>query len=123
MGTAACGDGRELAYELWDSALCAGITVPNLLTGPYNDGSQFHVSEESKQMAAAGGMPPGMFSDFDGLAEMWMHDFDDFVRATRDPYYLEKIRPDEQYLLDTSASRVTMGREVELIRDGRDCFE
>lgn len=38
--------------------------------------------------------------------------------AMRDPYYEDKVKPDEEHLLDLLATRVLVGREIGVIRSG-----
>jgi hypothetical protein len=44
---------------------------------------------------------------------------EDLYRAVQDPEYPEKVKPDEQYLLDPSTSTVTVGWEEVYILDGK----
>ncbi|KAF2095936.1 hypothetical protein NA57DRAFT_78710 [Rhizodiscina lignyota] len=56
---------------------------------------------------------------FDGVADFWMYKLEDFLNATKDPYYKEKVAADEDYLFDRTATRMTIGKEVVVIENGK----
>ncbi|MEH1889247.1 EthD domain-containing protein [Nostoc sp.] len=43
------------------------------------------------------GMPP---MKYDGITELWFDDVESLARCFSDPEYMERIRPDEESLLD-----------------------
>lgn len=56
---------------------------------------------------------------FDGVAEFWVKKYEDFENAYSDPYYLDVVKKDEEYLFDVSSMRVTAGIELALIEGGK----
>ncbi|KAJ5103178.1 hypothetical protein N7532_003707 [Penicillium argentinense] len=58
------------------------------------------------------------FDDADGTGEVWMESLESFGAATKDPYYIEKVVPDEKYLLDVSRIRMSIGYEEHHVEEG-----
>ena len=56
---------------------------------------------------------------YDGAAEFWMYKLEDFFNATQDPFYQEKIVADEDFMLDKSSIRMSVGKEVVIFEDGK----
>ena len=55
---------------------------------------------------------------YDGIAEFIMPEVKCFERAREDPFYQEKVAPDEQQFFDWSDARWTLGWEEVYIKDG-----
>ncbi|CAN9428601.1 unnamed protein product [Alternaria sp. RS040] len=56
---------------------------------------------------------------YDGMADFWVRNFEDFEKAYEDPFYLEVVKKDEEYLFDLESLRVTAGVEYCVIEDGK----
>lgn len=57
--------------------------------------------------------------DYDGSADFYVRKYEDFEAAFLDPEYKERIRPDEEKLIDMDAIAVTVGVEYVAIDDGK----
>ena len=55
---------------------------------------------------------------YDGVAEQWFDSMADFERMIADPAYLEKVRPDEDKLLDMSQLKIVLTDEPRVVIDG-----
>lgn len=53
--------------------------------------------------------------EYDGVADFWVKDYQDFENAFLDPEYQAKIRPDELRLIDMDRIAVTIGVEYVVI--------
>ena len=62
----------------------------------------------------------GMFKPlpYDGVAEFILPDVKCFERAIEDPFYKEKVMPDEAQFIDFSDATWTLGWEEVYIKDG-----
>lgn len=49
---------------------------------------------------------------YDGMADFWVRKYEDFENMYRDPFYLETVKKDEEYLFDMDSLRATAGTEV-----------
>jgi hypothetical protein len=47
--------------------------------------------------------------DWDGMADFYVRDYNDFEAAFLDAEYLERIRPDELRFIDMDSIRLTVG--------------
>ncbi|CAI9633367.1 hypothetical protein GT037_008905 [Alternaria burnsii] len=56
---------------------------------------------------------------YDGMADFWVRNFEDFQKAYEDPFYLDVVKKDEEYLFDLESLRVTAGVEYYVIEDGK----
>lgn len=56
--------------------------------------------------------------DYDGVAEFTLPDIKCFERAREDPFYQEKVAPDERNFFDWSDARWALGLEKVYIQDG-----
>ena len=56
---------------------------------------------------------------YDGQADFWVRNYEDFEKAYEDPFYLEVVKKDEEYLFDLESLRVTAGVEYCVIEDGK----
>lgn len=54
---------------------------------------------------------------YDGMADFWVRKYEDFERAYKDPFYLEVVKKDEEFLFDTESLRVTAGVDICVIED------
>lgn len=52
------------------------------------------------------------------MADFYVKRYEDFEKAYEDPYYKEKVKPDEEYLFDVQKMRVMVGTEMSVIEDG-----
>lgn len=55
---------------------------------------------------------------YDGMTDAYVHSFSTFEDAFKDPFYLEKIRPDELAFIDTESLQMTIGYNYEVIKGG-----
>ncbi|CAI6329125.1 unnamed protein product [Periconia digitata] len=69
--------------------------------------SQYHSTPEFRDLARAEGAPPIL--EFDGAAEFWMHDIQTLAKMQSDPFYIEKIRPDEEQFIDGKSLKLIVG--------------
>lgn len=56
---------------------------------------------------------------YDGVADFWVKKYEDFENAYSDPYYLDVVKKDEEYLFDMPTLRLTAGIELVIIDDGK----
>ncbi|KAI4634198.1 uncharacterized protein J4E87_001369 [Alternaria ethzedia] len=56
---------------------------------------------------------------YDGMADFWVRKYEDFEKAYEDPFYLEVVKKDEEYLFDMETLRVTAGVDICVIEDGK----
>ena len=56
---------------------------------------------------------------YDSMADFWVRNYEDFEKAYEDPFYLEVVKKDEEYLFDLESLRVTAGVEHCVIEDGK----
>ena len=56
--------------------------------------------------------------DFDGLADFYVHKYEDFENAFKDPEYLQKVNPDESKFVDMDSLVVTIGYDHIVIENG-----
>jgi hypothetical protein len=71
----------------------------------------------AKKMTSAPG-EHHIFS-YDGQAEFLVKDFQDFLDAFEDPFYLETVRPDEAAFIDLASAVVAVGQEYVVIDDSK----
>ena len=80
---------------------------------------QYHTTDETKAlgaaMSAASGRP---MLTYDGMTDAYVRSFSEFENAFKDPFYLEKIRPDELAFIDTESLQMTIGYNYEVIKSG-----
>ncbi|KAK7207665.1 EthD domain-containing protein [Myxozyma melibiosi] len=53
--------------------------------------------------------------DFDSLADFYVPSYADFEKAFKDPEYFEKIKPDEEKILDMESVVIVVGVNHEVI--------
>lgn len=56
---------------------------------------------------------------YDGTADFWVRKYEDFEKAYEDPFYLEVVKKDGEYLFDPNSLRVTAGVDYCVIEDGK----
>ena len=56
---------------------------------------------------------------YDGMADFWVRKYEDFEKAYEDPFYLEVVKKDEEYLFDMESLRVTAGVDICVMEDGK----
>jgi hypothetical protein len=56
--------------------------------------------------------------DWDGIADFYVHKYEDFEAAFLDSEYRERIRPDELKLIDMETVRMTVGVDYVCIDEG-----
>lgn len=56
---------------------------------------------------------------YDGFVELLMHDLEDFKRARQDPFYIEKVAPDEAKMADPAKTQIIVGWEECYVLDGK----
>lgn len=80
---------------------------------------QYHTSSEhrnlAKKMSDAVGRP---VLDWDGQADFYVRKYEDFEAAFLDKEYLERIRPDEEKLINMDSIRLTVGVEYVCVDNG-----
>ncbi|KAL2208470.1 hypothetical protein CC79DRAFT_1395462 [Sarocladium strictum] len=80
---------------------------------------QYHTSskhrELARKMSEAVGRP---VLDWDGIADFYVHKYEDFEAAFLDSEYRERIRPDELKLIDMETVRMTVGVDYVCIDEG-----
>ncbi|KAH8634323.1 hypothetical protein IG631_09723 [Alternaria alternata] len=74
---------------------------------------QYHTTSKHKALLK---MPT---LSYDGMADFWVRNYEDFEKAYEDPFYLEVVKKDEEYLFDLESLRVTAGVEYSVIEDGK----
>jgi hypothetical protein len=75
--------------------------------------SQYHSTPDFRDLARVeGGLP---ILEFDGAAEFWAPSLDTFMAMQSDPYYLEKIVPDEANFIDHKSVKLTLGVDYTVI--------
>jgi hypothetical protein len=72
------------------------------------DSSKYHTTSKHKALLK---MPT--------QADFWVRKYEDFEKAYEDPFYLEVVKKDEEYLFDLKSLRVTAGVEYCVIEDGK----
>jgi hypothetical protein len=77
------------------------------------DSSKYHTTSKHKALLK---MPT---LSYDGMADFWVRNYEDFEKAYEDPFYLEVVKKDEEYLFDLESLRVTAGVEHCVIEDGK----
>jgi uncharacterized protein (TIGR02118 family) len=77
------------------------------------DSSKYHTTSKHKALLK---MPT---LSYDGMADFWVRNYEDFEKAYEDPFYLEVVKKDEEYLFDLESLRVTAGVEYCVIEDGK----
>ena len=60
---------------------------------------------------------PGL--QYDGMADFYVHKYEDFEAAFLDPEYQERIRPDELRFVDMDSIALTVGVEYIPVDDGK----
>lgn len=53
------------------------------------------------------------------MADFYVKSYGDFEAAYKDPFYIDVVKKDEQYLFDVETMLVTVGVEVGIIEDGK----
>ncbi len=66
-------------------------------------------------MAKATGRP---LLTFDGISDAYVHDFEAFTEAFKDPEYLGKIREDELAFIDVDNIQMTIGQDWLVVAGG-----
>lgn len=77
------------------------------------DSSKYHTTSKHKALLKL----PTL--SYDGMADFWVRNYEDFEKAYEDPFYLEVVKKDEEYLFDLESLRVTAGVEYCVIEDGK----
>jgi hypothetical protein len=55
---------------------------------------------------------------YDALIDVYLRDFEDFLKAFEDPLYLTEIRPDEDKFCDTASMILSVGTDHVMLYDG-----
>ncbi|CAN9454407.1 unnamed protein product [Alternaria alternata] len=74
---------------------------------------QYHTTSKHKALLK---MPT---LSYDGMADFWVRNYEDFEKAYEDPFYLEVVKKDEEYLFDLESLHVTAGVEYCVIGNGK----
>jgi hypothetical protein len=77
------------------------------------DSSKYHTTSKHRALLK---MPT---LSYDGMADFWVRNYEDFEKAYGDPFYLEVVKKDEEYIFDLESLRVTAGVEYCVIEDGK----
>lgn len=64
-------------------------------------------------------MPDFAVATYDGFVELLMRDLEDFKRAQQDPFYVEKVAPDEAKMADPAKTKIIVGWEECYVLDGK----
>jgi len=77
---------------------------------------QVHTTVETKALFAGAGS--GALS-CDGIADVYFKDLATYREAFKDPYYVEKVAPDEARFLNREKTLVTVGYDYVVIEEGK----
>ncbi|KAH7081419.1 EthD domain-containing protein [Paraphoma chrysanthemicola] len=77
---------------------------------------QYHTTSEHKSRLSQSTL------SYDGIADFWYGSFQDYENAYEDPFYLQIVKKDEEYLFDVPSIMVTAGTEVTVIEDGKNVW-
>jgi hypothetical protein len=53
------------------------------------------------------------------MADFHVRSYEEFQAAYQDPFYLDVVKKDEQYLFDIDSMLVTIGVEIDVIDNGK----
>lgn len=82
--------------------------------------TQYHTPSSVRQHAISiFGLPDFAVATYDGFVELLMRDLEDFKRAQQDPFYIEKVAPDEAKMADPTKTQVIVGWEECYVLDGK----
>jgi EthD domain len=81
---------------------------------------QYHTPSSIRQQAISiFGLPDFAVATYDGFVELLMRDLEDFKRAQQDPFYVEKVAPDEAKMADPAKTKIIVGWEECYVLDGK----
>ena len=81
---------------------------------------QYHTPSSIRQQAISiFGLPEFAVATYDGFVELLIRDLEDFKRAQQDPFYIEKVAPDEAKMADPAKTQVIVGWEECYVLDGK----
>jgi hypothetical protein len=81
---------------------------------------QYHTPSSVRQQAISiFGLPASAVATYDGFVELLMRDLEDFKRAQQDPFYIEKVAPDEAKMADPAKTQIIVGWEECYVLDGK----
>ena len=58
-------------------------------------------------------------AEYDGIADFYARNMEDFFKAFSDPFDSEVAFVDEKNFVDHSAAHITLGREFVVVEDGK----
>jgi hypothetical protein len=53
------------------------------------------------------------------MADFYVKSYEEFQAAYQDPFYLDVVKKDEQYIFDIDSMLVTIGVEIDVIDNGK----
>jgi hypothetical protein len=62
------------------------------------------LTSEIKASIAAAGLPAGVGEEFDGYGSFLVPSLEGFLKAFEDPFYIERIKPDEDTFMDREST-------------------
>lgn len=81
---------------------------------------QYHTPSSVRQHASSTlGLPEALIATYDGFVEVLMRNLEDFTRMHQDPFYIEKVAPDEAKMIDEAKTQMIFGWEECYVLDGK----
>ncbi|QDS72144.1 hypothetical protein FKW77_004253 [Venturia effusa] len=85
------------------------VDPSNFLRGVVTEVTQFHAPEASKAAIAPLSGAGSPIAVYDGYAEFLVPSVEVFQAAFEDPFYVEEVAPDEEYLFDRGGFALSAG--------------
>ena len=81
---------------------------------------QYHTPSSVRQHAISTlGLPESLIATYDGFVEVLMRNLEDFTRMHQDPFYIEKVAPDEARMTNEAKTQMIFGWEECYVFDGK----
>ncbi|KAH7396994.1 EthD domain-containing protein [Phaeosphaeria sp. MPI-PUGE-AT-0046c] len=75
--------------------------------------SQYHISRPLTTALRTSAQAPALNSEFDGAAEFWVNELEDFTAIFVDEVYVRDVVPDEERFMKRDETWMFVGREEE----------
>ncbi|ETN37506.1 uncharacterized protein HMPREF1541_07128 [Cyphellophora europaea CBS 101466] len=105
------GISKEEFYDHWAN-VHGPLVAPTLIKYGVSNYVQFHRIPHRDE---AIGVPP----QYDGIAEFVFDKYEDMEAFYKDPFYLDEIRADELRFIDVDNIVFSIGRDVDVIKNGK----
>ncbi|OAL06302.1 hypothetical protein IQ06DRAFT_362578 [Phaeosphaeriaceae sp. SRC1lsM3a] len=110
---------EEKFHEYWSQshpAIFLSVPTAQKLLLKY---SQYHISRQLTTALRTGAHAPVLDSEFDGAAEFWVNELEDFAAIFADEVYLRDVVPDEESFMKRGESSIFVGKEEGKWVDGK----